>query len=82
MRSARPQLFRWATDGCDELMVSCARKRDAVLLSWRDGRSERLVFPSHIDGIGPYAGIIQSQILKPKGQRNWYRRPEIILATG
>ena len=39
-----------------------------VLLNWRGTREEGLVFPSHVTGGCYYAGIIQQQILKPKGE--------------
>jgi integrase len=39
-----------------------------VLLTLKDDRSEGLVFPSHITGGCYYSGIIQRQILKPKGE--------------
>ena len=39
-----------------------------VLLSWKGDRSEGLVFPSHVTGGCFYSGIIQRQILKPKGE--------------
>jgi integrase len=39
-----------------------------VLLKLKGDRSEGLVFPSHVTGGCFYAGIIQRQILKPKGE--------------
>jgi integrase len=39
-----------------------------VLLSRKGDRSEGLVFPSHVTGGCFYSGIIQRQILKPKGE--------------
>jgi len=39
-----------------------------VLLKWKGDRSVGLVFPSHVTGGCYYAGIIQRQILKPKGE--------------
>jgi integrase len=39
-----------------------------VLLKWKGNRSEGLVFPSHVTGGCFYSGIIQRQILKPKGE--------------
>jgi integrase len=40
-----------------------------VLLRWKGDRSEGLVFPSHATGGCYYSGIIQRQILKPKGEK-------------
>lgn len=40
----------------------------AILFDWKGTRSEGLVFPSHVTGGCYYAGIIQRQILKPKGE--------------
>ena len=40
----------------------------AVLCDWKGNRTEGLVFPSHVTGGCYYAGIIQRQILKPKGE--------------
>ena len=39
-----------------------------VLLDWKGDRSEGLVFPSHVTGGCYHAGMIQRQILKPKGE--------------
>ena len=39
-----------------------------VLREWKGKRTEGLVFPSHITGGCYYAGILQRQILKPKGE--------------
>ena len=39
-----------------------------VLLNWRGNRKEGLVFPSHVTGRCFHAGMIQRQILKPKGE--------------
>jgi len=39
-----------------------------VLLDWRGKRRDGLVFPSHVTGGCYHAGIIQRQILKPKGE--------------
>lgn len=39
-----------------------------VLLNWRGDQKEGLVFPSHVTGRCYHAGIIQRQILKPKGK--------------
>lgn len=39
-----------------------------VLLKWKGDRSVGLVFPFHATGGCYYAGIIQRQILKPKGE--------------
>jgi integrase len=39
-----------------------------VLLRWKGDRSEGLVFPSHVTGGCYYSGVIQVQILKPKGE--------------
>jgi integrase len=39
-----------------------------VLFSHKGDRSEGLVFPSHVTGGCYYAGIIQTQIPKPKGE--------------
>lgn len=39
-----------------------------VLRTWKGGRSEGLVFPSHVTGGCYHAGMIQRQILKPKGE--------------
>ena len=41
----------------------------AVLENWKGTRAEGLVFPSHVTGGCYYAGIIQRQILKPKGEQ-------------
>ena len=41
----------------------------AVLEDWKGNRTAGLVFPSHITGGCYYAGIIQRQILKPKGEQ-------------
>ena len=41
----------------------------AVLKHWRGNRTTGLVFPSHITGGCYYAGIIQRQILKPRGEK-------------
>ena len=40
----------------------------AVLKDWKGNRTQGLVFPSHVTGGCYYAGIIQRQILKPKGE--------------
>jgi len=40
----------------------------AVLKDWKGSRTTGLVFPSHVTGGCYYAGIIQRQILKPKGE--------------
>ncbi len=40
----------------------------AVLNDWRGNRMEGLVFPSHVTGGCYYAGIIQRQILRPRGK--------------
>jgi integrase len=40
----------------------------AVLNDWKGSRNQGLVFPSHVTGGCYYAGIIQRQILKPKGE--------------
>jgi integrase len=40
-----------------------------VLLDWKGTRTEGLVFPSHITGGCYHAGIIQRQILRPKGEK-------------
>lgn len=39
-----------------------------VLLNWRGNQRSGLVFPSHVTGRCYHAGIIQRQILKPKGE--------------
>ena len=39
-----------------------------VLLDWKGSRTSGLVFPSHITGSCYYSGIIQRQILKPRGE--------------
>jgi integrase len=39
-----------------------------VLLDWKGSRTNGLVFPSHVTGRCYHAGIIQRQILKPKGE--------------
>jgi integrase len=39
-----------------------------ALLKLRGDRTEGLVFPSHVTGGCYYSGIIQTQILKPKGE--------------
>ena len=39
-----------------------------VLLNWRGDQKDGLVFPSHVTGRCYHAGIIQRQVLKPKGQ--------------
>ena len=39
-----------------------------VLLDWRGKRRDGLVFPSHVTGRCYHAGIIQRQILKPRGE--------------
>ena len=39
-----------------------------VLLRWKGDRTEGLVFPSPVTGGCFYSGIIQRQILKPKGE--------------
>ncbi|MGO9336331.1 MAG: tyrosine-type recombinase/integrase [Terracidiphilus sp.] len=39
-----------------------------ALLKWKGDRKEGLVFPSHVTGGCYYSGIIQRQILKPKGE--------------
>ncbi len=41
----------------------------AVLKDWRGNRTTGLVFPSHVTGGCYYAGIIQRQILKPRGEK-------------
>jgi len=41
----------------------------AVLKHWKGTRTSGLVFPSHITGGCYYAGIIQRQILKPRGEQ-------------
>lgn len=41
----------------------------AVLKARKGDRSSGLVFPSHVTGGCYYAGIIQRQILRPKGER-------------
>ena len=41
----------------------------AVLRDWQGNRTTGLVFPSHVTGGCYYAGIIQRQILKPRGER-------------
>jgi integrase len=41
----------------------------AVLNDWRGNRTTGLVFPSHVTGGCYYAGIIQRQILKPRGEQ-------------
>lgn len=40
----------------------------AVLNDWKGNRTEGLVFPSHVTGGCYYAGIIQRQILRPRGK--------------
>jgi integrase len=40
----------------------------AVLENWKGSRTQGLVFPSHVTGGCYYAGIIQRQVLKPKGE--------------
>jgi integrase len=40
-----------------------------VLLKWKGDRSEGLVFPSPVTGGCFYSGMIQRQILKPKGEK-------------
>jgi len=39
-----------------------------LLLDWRGDRKDGLVFPSHVTGQCYYSGIIQRQILKPRGE--------------
>jgi integrase len=39
-----------------------------ILQAWKGDRSEGLVFPSPVTGGCLYAGMIQRQILKPKGE--------------
>jgi integrase len=39
-----------------------------VLIGWKGDRSEGLVFPSHVTGGCYYSGVIQTQIIKPKGE--------------
>ena len=39
-----------------------------VLLDWKGNQKTGLVFPSHVTGQCYYSGIIQRQILKPKGE--------------
>ena len=51
---------------CDEVPLDPAFA--AVLKNWKGTRVEGLVFPSHVTGGCYYAGIIQRQILKPKGE--------------
>jgi integrase len=41
----------------------------AVLKHWKGGQTSGLVFPSPVTGGCYYAGIIQRQILKPKGEK-------------
>jgi integrase len=41
----------------------------AVLKDWKGNRTAGLVFPSHVTGGCYYAGIIQRQILKRKGEK-------------
>jgi integrase len=41
----------------------------AVLLRWKGDRSTGLVFPSHVTGGCYHAGMIQRQILRPKGEQ-------------
>lgn len=41
----------------------------AVLEDWKGNRSSGLVFPSHVTGGCYYAGILQRQILRPKGEQ-------------
>jgi integrase len=50
----------------DEVPLDPAFAR--VLLDWKGNKTEGLVFPSHVTGGCYYAGIIQRQILKPKGE--------------
>jgi integrase len=50
----------------DEVPLDPAFAR--ALLDWKGERTEGLVFPSHVTGGCYYAGIIQRQILKPKGE--------------
>jgi len=40
-----------------------------ILRDWRGGRTDGLVFPSHVTGGCYYAGIIQRQQLRPKGEQ-------------
>ena len=50
---------------CDEVPLDPAFAD--VLLIWKGDRSEGLVFPSHVTGGCYHAGMIQRQVLKPKG---------------
>lgn len=38
-----------------------------ALKDWKGSHTSGLVFPSHVTGRGYYAGMIQRQILRPKG---------------